>query len=242
MQELTNGHKTETKAPGIQISDDEGLVDKRTKQHILSLRREVDNDERELFVNKFTDPEADISYAEAVQHWSVSVKQYLRAIKRLWNDGGDQHHIKNVEHYWNSVKIYEQTLTPPDKGGYRFSLIGQPGISSEDVRRMLGLPSDVTVPQPQTVTITGLQEVLERQRIGHTWTVYIDKSGPPPAWEQLVLQQEQPLPKELLERAVEVAQDFLQQAGIGFKIGDDLPNWGFDEMENARERDDIEVV
>jgi hypothetical protein len=68
---------------GIEVSDEEGLVDKKTKEHILNLRVQIDEDERELFVNKATDPDQALSYVQATQYWSVSVRQYLRGIKRL---------------------------------------------------------------------------------------------------------------------------------------------------------------
>jgi len=227
---------------GIEINDDEGVVDKKTKEHILNLRVEVDNDERELFVNWPREEPRGFSQMQAVQQWSISVKQYLRGIKRLWHDETGKNDVKNVDYYWREKTIAEYTLPPPDKDGYQFSLIAQPGIDEQTLRSELGLPRGVEIPKPETIEIKGLEDVLKRDSIGHSWTVYTEKRGARPNWEQVVLHQEIPLPKSVLEEAVEVADDFLQQAGIGFKIGNDLPSWGFEELGSAIEDDDIEVV
>lgn len=227
---------------GIEINDEEGLVDKRTKQHILQLRVEIDNDEREIFVNWPKENPRGFSQVQAVQQWAIPVKQYLRAIKRLWHDEGSQNNVRNVDYYWREKTISSYELVPPDKDGYQFSLIGQPQVDADTVRNKLGLPRGVEVPKPVTVEINGLQDVLDRQSIGHTWAVYTEKSGARPNWEEKILSREMPLPKSLLSDAVEVADDFLQQAGVGFKIGDDLPSWGYDDLGKAIEDDDIEVV
>jgi len=237
----TNGEKPED--VGSKISDEEGLVDRKTKEHILNLRVQIDEDERELFVNQATDPERRMGMAEATQFWSVSVKQYLRAIKRLWNDDDNSNSpVKNVDLYWRRKKLAEYTLVPPDKNGYQFSLIAQPDVDATTLRRTQGLPRDAEVPRPETKDFYGLQSILDTDVISHNWVVYIDKKGAPPNWEQIPLSRQVPLPKGVLEDAVEMADNFLQQAGVGFKVGDDLPDWGSDIVEKAKERDDIEVI
>lgn len=237
---LTNGDYADSL--GIEINDEDGLVDKRTKQHIVNLRIEIDNDERELFVNWPKEQPQQYSELQAVQQWSVSVKQYLRAIKRLWHDEGDTSEVRNVDYYWQEKKIASYDLVPPDKDGYRFSLIGMQEMDANSIRRRIGLPQGAEVPKPVTISINGLEEVLNRDRISHSWTVYVDKSGAPPNWDDRTLTREIPLPRELLSDAVEVADDFLQQAGIGFKIGNDLPSWGYEDLGNAVQDDDITVI
>lgn len=239
-QPMQNGDLSDSL--GIQINDDEGLVDKRTKEHILNLRQQIDNDERELFVNWPKEDRRSFNQVQAVQQWAVPVKQYLRAIKRLWHTDGSENNVRNVEFYWRQKTIAEYELTPPDKDGYQFSLIGAPDMTPDDLRNRIGLPRGVDVPQQVTITVNGLQEILDRDRIGHTWTVYVEKSGARPNWNQKVLTKEMPLPKDLLTNAVEVADDFLQQAGVGFKIGNDLPSWGYEELGSAIDDDDIDVV
>jgi hypothetical protein len=202
---------------GIELQDDEGLVDRKTKEHILDLRKQIDNDERELFVAKATDPNINLSRQKAVQHWAISVKQYLRSIKRLWHTEGKSD-VKNVAYYWQEKNITEYTLVPPDKDGYQFSLIAREDVTEDQLRMMLNLPRGADPPKPEVVTFDGLESVLNRDTVEHTWFVWTEKTGARRNWDQLTIQHRTPLPKDLLEDAVEVADDFLQQAGLGFDI------------------------
>lgn len=204
----------------VHIEDDEGLVDRKTKNHILELRKQIDADERELFVEKASNPEHKLNRQYATQCWSVTVKQYLRGIKRLWHQEDDANNgLSNVDYYWREKLIGDgYTLIPPDKDGYAFSHIAQPTVAAETLRQTLDLPKSEPVPEPRTVEIRGLDDILNRESIKETWVVHVDKRGAPPNWEKKVLVNEQPLPKDLLEDAVEVADDFLQQAGVGFDI------------------------
>lgn len=207
-----------SKNPDIQIQDEEGIVDRKTKEHILNLRKQIDEDERELFVTKQTDSNVNLHHMEAVQYWSVTVKQYLRGIKRLWPRDGDSG-VANVEYYWQEIQIGDgYTLVPPDKDGYEFSMIAHANVTPDDLRKVLELPRNVEIPEPETVTMNGLESILEKDMISHTWHVYTSKNGAPPNWDSITLTNEQPLPKGLLEDAVEVADDFLQQAGVGFDV------------------------
>jgi hypothetical protein len=171
------------------------------------------------------------------------VRQYLRGIKRLWNDdNGDKQVVKNVEEYWSERKIAEYTLTPPDKAGYKFSMIQRQDMEDKQLRRMLDLPRGVELPKPVTKEFRGLNSILERDGLRHEWMVYTEKSGAPPNWDAITLTAEVPMPKSVLNSAVEMADNFLQQAGIGFKIGSDLPSWGQEELRTAKEDDDVEVI
>lgn len=209
----------------IEITDEEGLVDKKTKQHILNLRSQIDADERELFVNKATDPEIALSPQTASQYWAVSVRQYLRSIKRLWNDHDQRETaaVRNVDRYWRKMKIGEMVLYPSDTAGYQFSIIAKEGVTAADVREVLNLPRDADVPQPFVKEFNGLQSILETELVTHTWTVYTDKAGAPPNWEQVRITAERPVGKRLLHKAVGVADSFLQQAGLGFDV--ELPEY-----------------
>lgn len=207
----------------VHIEDEEGLVDRKTKNHILDLRKQIDVDERELFVEKATNPDIQLNPRQATQFWAVSIKQYLRGIKRLWHQDDDANNgISQVDYYWQEKQIGDgYTLVPPDKDGYEFSIIAYPEVNPQGVRRQLNLPRDATVPEPVEVELHGLDDILNREMISHRWHVYVDKRGAPPTWSEVTLVNEQPLPKDLLEDAIEVADDFLQQAGIGFDIAAD---------------------
>jgi len=229
---------------GWEVSNDEGIVDRKTKQDIQNLRTQINVDERELFVNKTSDPESPVTYHMALEYWAVSVRQYIRGIKRLWGDSdhGDKSRVKNVDYYWREKEIGSVTLTPPDRDGYDFSMIAHPEMTETDVRRRLDLPHGEDIPQPVEKTFNGLESILHERGVEYSWYLYTEKSGAPPNWEEMTLHVEGPIPKHILEQAIEVADAFLQQAGIGFKIGDDLPDWGYDEVKFAKDNDDIEVI
>jgi hypothetical protein len=203
------------------VKNDEGLVDRKTKEQILGLRQQVDEDERTLYINRMSDPEYTVTIEEANQYWGISVRQYLRGIKRLWSEDTDAK-IRNVEQYWQEQVIGTETLVPPDTRGYQFSLVAYSDISTGELRKHLGLPRGAELPEPQVKTFKGLHSVLSTNRIEHTWVVKTDTSGPPPRHETVQLQVAEPIPKHILENAVEAADNFLQQAGLGFEVGDKL--------------------
>lgn len=198
------------------VKNDEGLVDRKTKEQILSLRQQVDEDERALYINRMSDPEYNVTPEQANQYWGISVRQYLRGIKRLWSDGGTSE-IRNVHEYWEEEPIGSETLIPPDTRQHQFSLVAYSDASEGELRKHLGLPREAELPTPHTVTFNGLRSVLATNRIEHTWVVKTDTSGPPPRHESVRLQVEEPIPKHILENAVEAADNFLQQAGLGFE-------------------------
>lgn len=207
-----------TNGTAQQVNDDEGVVDRKTKEQILALRKQVDDDERALYVERMSDPQFSLSAAEANQYWGVSVRQYLRGIKRLWNDS-EGAGVANVDNYWEEMTIGQERLVPPDKGEYQFSIMARHEEYDETaLRRLLGLPRTVTLPKPEWREFKGLYSVLRTNRIEKTWVVTIDDTGPPPEHQSIQLQVAMPVPKHILENAVEAADNFLQQAGLGFDV------------------------
>lgn len=208
-----------TNGTSQQVQDDEGTVDRKTKEQILALRKQVDDDERALYVERMSDPQYNLTIPEANQYWGISVRQYLRGIKRLWNDDTTQPGVENVQTYWAELEIGDERLVPPDQDGYEFSLLARHHeYDDTQLRRALGLPRDADLPQPVTKTFNGLYSVLKTNRIEHTWVVTTDSSGPPPEHETIQLHVAMPVPKHILENAVEAADNFLQQAGLGFDV------------------------
>lgn len=200
----------------VRVDDDEGIVDRKTKEHVLSLRKQIDEDERLLYVE--LQASGKIGLQQANEYWGVSVRQYLRGIKRLWNDedvGGSG--VKNVEYYWKNKNIAEYDIPPPDTERFNFSELAYLDQNERAVKRQLGLPMGSTLPRPKPVKFFGLQSILEQRRIHMRWSVKVDDRGPAPEHEYVTLEREFPLPKSVLEQAVEVADNFLQQAGIGFE-------------------------
>lgn len=223
-----NGEEPTGRDDFNEINDEEGLVDRKTKGHILDLRRQIDEDERRLFIELEANPQSGINHIEATQYWAVTVKQYLRSIKRLWGSTKDDedHNVKGVREYWEEKKIGTVELPPPDKNGYQFSLCANEELGDEQLRRNLDLPRGTEIPRPVERDFFGLSSILEGDTVEHTWRVWVQKEGARPNWEDEILYQARPLPKGLLEKSVEEADNFLQQAGIGFDIGDNLPTDG----------------
>lgn len=202
--------------PTVTINDDDGVVDKATKEHILSLRKQIDDDERQLYVEARAGHPRGLDIEDANRYWGISVRQYLRGIKRLWDDDSDETQVRKVHHYWGEREIGSVTLVPPDTQQYQFSIAERSDLSDSQLRRRLGLPPQSELPRPHTEDFRGLRSVLDATTVSKQWVVTLDASGPPPEHEKGQLQREIPVPKHILEQAVEVADNFLQQAGIGF--------------------------
>lgn len=208
-----------SEAGGVRVEDEEGGVDKQTKQQVLNLRKQVDEDERKLYVDMAADPQTQLTPHECNKYWGVSIRQYLRSIKRLWGES-DSTNVSGVEKFWKQIEIGAVTLVPPDEPGRPFSRVQQhEHLSEMQLRRLLSLPPSAEIPEPKTTEFYGLQSVLQTTSVSQTWTVTIDDQGPPPEHEIITLQSAFPVPKHILENSVEAADEFLQQAGIGFEIG-----------------------
>lgn len=210
-------------------TDDENTVDRKIKNQILELRKVIDDDERRLYVDRMAE-HPEYGRMQADRDWGVSVRQYLRGIKRLWADD-ESVPIKNVNHYWQEIPLHDsqEELYPPDTDGYRFSLVEyEDQYSEQALREAIGLDARVPLPEPHTVEFRGLQSVLGRDRIEHTWAIKVDASGPPRKHEIVRTSVAMPVPKYILENAVEAADNFLQQAGLGFDVAADPYEGGGD--------------
>lgn len=200
------------------IKDEEGNVDRQTKQQLMQLRKQVDEDERRLYVEMRSDPEYALTVEKCNEFWGVSVRQFLRSIKRLWT-GKESSEVRNASHYWKEHEIGAVELMPPNKQNFAFADVAQMQATTKRKRRLLGLPRGVEVPKPQQKRFHGLMSVLDQTRVSHTWNVCLDNRGPPPEHTNITLQESMPVPKHILENAVEAADVFLQDVGIGFEIG-----------------------
>ena len=206
-----------TGASDTHVEDEGDVVDRQIKSHVLGLRKQIDEDERNIYVEMASDPTYDLSVDRANEFWGVSVRQYLRAIKRLWTTE-DSSNVRNVDHYWRELLIGREDITPPDTHTHQFSLVQYTEeYSEQELRRAIGLPRDAEVPKPKRVEFFGLNSILNHTKVAETWTVQTDTTGPPPEHSSVTLQTEMAIPKHILENAVEAADAFLQQAGLGFK-------------------------
>lgn len=211
----------QTNGTGEQIvsTDDDETLDKRIKENVMRVRQVLNDDERRLYVDRVRN-EPGYTQADANADWGVSVRQYLREIKRLWSDTGDIQ-IRNVKKYWEQMQLApEEELYPPDYNGFQFSLVRERDQFHDDraLRDAIGLGPRGEIPEPKLVSFEGLMSVLERNRIEKTWAITTHRQGPPPEHNTEVVRRSLPLPKHVLENAVEAADNFLQQAGLGFDV------------------------
>jgi len=170
-----------------------------------------------------TDPQTNITTSQANYYWGVSVRQYLRSVKRLWNDSalesGGHAAVDNVRHYWEQVPLGQTVLVPPDSDQYEFSLVEYSDeYDSQQLKRQIGLPAKADLPEPYKKTFRGLSSILDTNRVSHVWLVKTSTRGPPPEHETVRVEAVEPVPKHILENAVEATDNFLQSAGIGLDI------------------------
>lgn len=218
----------DTKNGQVQVTDEENSVDQKLKNQVLKLRQSVDEDERRLYVDRLRDPEMQYTRQAANQDWALSIRQYLRSMKRLWDDRGD---ISGVGYYWagdknaagERLQLGSVELTPPDTQDRQFSMVAHKDADPRELRRALRLPRGVELPEPYIRPFVGLSDVLNNKVVEKAWTVTVDDTGPPRAHETRVLPAAKPVPKHILEATVEAADAFLQQAGLGFETS--LPDY-----------------
>lgn len=214
----SGGQTTTSQSLQIRDSDDEP-IDAKIKHQVLKLRQIVNDDERRLYVDRVrTDPR--YTQFDANEDWQLSIRQYLREIKRLWPDGEDVP-IPNIDYYWREIELSgEFELVPPDKNGFQFSVVENREHfgSDRELREAIGLGPHGDIPEPKTVKFTGLSSILEKQHIEKTWVITTHKDGAPPEHNTEVVSLTLPIPKHVLENAIEAADNFLQQTGLGFDI------------------------
>jgi hypothetical protein len=202
--------------PPEEVIDEEGDVDKAFKRGIIQAWSRVDETETALYRDAAISPDVSISEVEKVQIYAMAVKQFLRRVEPILRSPNIQ---GNKQYYKGDADnpVTEFGLIPPETEGYPFHLVTQDHSPSE-LRRMIGLPKAVDIPQPQSVTIVGLKDVIEREPIAsYQWEVCVRKEGAPPNWEYVYPQAQRAFPKSVYVNAVRRTVQFLQDAGIGLE-------------------------
>jgi hypothetical protein len=199
------------------VNDDEGNVDRKIKDRILKARERVDTREDQLFVQA---PAMDVrmSQEQALNAWATSIRQYIRVVKPLLTSD----EIEGAQYYWTKVPLGGREISPPDgeKEWSRFAYSDDPnGLATQ-----MGLPPSFDPPEAKTASFTGLQEIMNRQTIEKHWTVDMKPDAILPQENLDSLTVKMPVPKSILEKAVEATDAFLQEAGVGLEIGGDDPH------------------
>lgn len=207
---------TESDTPGKKVLDEEGTVDQKVKDRILKARQRVDDREDYLYIEAPVDNDKSVDELEKVVYWGMVVKQYIRSIKPLLtSEDVNQSYEYAVEEPIGTIMFY-----PRDTDGIPFSQLRHGDINTFRFKKQHNLPADVTLPTPAERAIVGLTDVLRLDTtVSHTWTVQAGQFNHPDAGGVIRITDEKPVPKHLYEKAVELADEFLQQAGVGLNVG-----------------------
>lgn len=207
------------------IIDNEGEVDQKIKNRILKSRDRVDEAEREIFVKAATDPQVRLSDAESAATWGVVVKQYLRNVEPILR--ADE--IDDSEYFYKHIELGEVKLVPGETDGRDYSIVDHDDLSKKEMREVLRLPFDATIPDPETKTINGLRTVIEMPPVvTEEWRVKVS-SGIHADYETVTAIKS--IPKQVYTDAVRRTDEFLQGAGVGIDISpEQVPDYGFEEV------------
>jgi len=202
----------ETNGDPQEVIDEDGDVDKALKRRIIKSRERVDETELALYRDAALQPDVNLSELQKIHIYATTVKQFLRRIEPLLR----VEDVPNNKYYYREIEIDTIELVPPDTQGYRFSVVAQSNRDDKQIRRMLGLPRGVDLPEPLAIPFMGLKSVIERDPVvSNMWEVCVKREGARPNWRYVYPETQQPVPKRLYEDAVRSADMFLQQAGIG---------------------------
>jgi len=197
---------------------DDGSVDQRVKDRILSARESVDETETHLFVSAAAAPEVRLSQAQLATAWGTVVRQYIRSIEPLLRSDN----VEAAARYYHEIPIHEQIIPPPDtedNDWSRFAAAENPAA----LAREMGLPQSFKPPKPKRVTVRGLKDVLDKKEERLVWSFAKNPDAIPPQRERVRLEETWFPQKETLDHAVRKADEFLQQAGIGLEISSGDP-------------------
>ncbi len=169
-----------------------------------------------LFVQAAANPGVHLSHVEKVEAWGTSVRQYIRAIEPLLKSD----EMPQSRHYYREAPLLKTEIAPPDTNGYEWSMFARDGVDARTLAREMGLPPSFDPPEPKQVELRGLFDIIDKTNLETAWQFTIPgKSGSMVNGETMVLEETLPIPKSVYEEAVSLADEFLQQAGVGLEIG-----------------------
>lgn len=195
-----------------QVTDEEGSVDQQVKNRILTARQRVDDAETQLYV---TAPSSTgISAEQQYVGYVTMVRQFIRAIKPLLS--ADE--IPRSDYYRNEVLLYKQQVAPP-AGRHNWPRFVFEDKKDTKIQREMGLPPNFNPPEAKKVEIKGLSEILATDQVTLRWSIDVSGTPEPGSENTDNLTKTINLEKRVFDAAVEQADAFLQQAGIGMEIG-----------------------
>jgi hypothetical protein len=192
-----------------QVTDD-GSVDQRVKERILDSREKVDETRSMVYVQGALDPDINLSREELNHIYATAVREYIQNVEPILRDDDVEH----AHHYYLEEPIASQNILPPEQADTDWATLA----AAEDplpLMRQLGLPPDFEPPQPRTVELVGLADVLEVEQKQLTWTIIENPSAAPPNQRVRRLSKTWRPGRTVLNRAVRITDEFLHKVGIG---------------------------
>ena len=199
------------------VVDESGTVNQKHKEQILQARNRIDEREDAMFTGPLIDPAIGegITHYERVKAMGRTVRMLIRRLRPLLV----RDTVEGAEEYAETVELGRMTLYPPDSDGIPFSALVHDDINEKAFRREYDLPKGVDLPQPVTRDFDGLLSLLAvPDEIAYTWRVKTKTGKRVGPDDIIVLQEAQPIPMHILERAVMASDDFMQEAGIGLTL------------------------
>jgi len=199
----------------LTVKDDEEYVAKRIKKRILDSRDRVDQREDLLFAGRVLDPEVDIPEHRAVRAFGKTVQQFVRNIRVLLTSFPEG----DGQRYFEQTDLGHVTLYPPNTDSYQFGDAARSSRPPEEVKKDLGLPREASLPEPSTVTFDGLKSILEHDPVlRQRWSVQVSTGHGRESAEYVTVHAQQVVPKHIYDAAVEAADEFLNNIGMGVDI------------------------
>lgn len=216
-----------------EIADPDDVVDRKIKDRIVKARNRIDEAEKEFFVNQLgkTNPrslnsrqrtEYELTKRHYADRWGILVRQYIRSVKTLLTND----EISHSREYWKNRIVYKSKIAPPDQDDYEWSRFVLEDDPMQTAERM-GLPLSFDPPEAKLVEIVGLKELMDKEKISLSWHIKPRPDKMPPKEDDRYVDIDRPLPKKAYENAIELTDDFLDQAGIGLGVKEDEPDDGF---------------
>lgn len=203
-------------ASNLELDDDGNFVDRRKKQDLLEMRQTVREWQQELFTQvRF----GKMDYETATTIWGDRVREYLVTIEPLLLTGEGptftdpenfEFELDGAEDVYLNAELGIVEVPPPEE----YHTLKQQAKQSETIK----LPSNETL-EPQEQPIVGLKNVIELDTVQASWQVdvYDARRAPSQRLQTRTVQNEVPLNRVTLQNAVRVADEWLQNQGIGIE-------------------------
>jgi hypothetical protein len=202
-----------TEKDGERVQDD-GSVDQRIKDRILDSRERVEEMEPQIYVEGALSPSTNLSEAELDHIYATLVRQYLRNIEPVLKSDS----VEQAQFYYREKEIVTETIRPPESDGVDWAAFAM-ADDPVPLMRELGFSPDFEPPEPKTVEYRGLLDVIEKEQVTLSWTIVERPGAAPPNQSVTRLTRTWRPNQKVLNRAVRIADEFLQNAGIGLEIG-----------------------